>query len=162
MEIVDFADVLLGVVAQLVGISVRDTTLDAAAGHEHGVALDVMITAVALGHGCPAELTPEYHQGVIEKAPLLQVLDESRRRPVDLPRGRLDVVLDSSVMIPGAMIDLDEADTTLGEPPGEQSIRRVAAIGALGAVQLEGLGGLIGNVDQPRHRGLHPEGHLVL
>ena len=105
--------------------------LDAAAGHPDRKALDVVVAAVALGHRRPAELAAPDHQRLVEHAALLQVLDERGRSLVDLRGGPLDVLFDHAVMVPVAMVELDEPHAPLGQPPGQQAVGAERAVGAL-------------------------------
>ena len=81
---------------------------------------------------------------------------------VDLAGRHRDVLLDVAVVVPVAVIELDEAHAALGQPPGQQAVGGEGAVAALGAVQVEDLLRLVGEVHQVRHAGLHAEGHLVL
>ena len=120
-----------GAVAEFVGRAVGDAALDAAAGQPDREALDVMVAAVALGHRRPAELAAPDHQRLVEHAALLQVLDQRGRALIDL-RGRpLDVLLDAAVMVPVAVVELDEPHAALGQPPGQQAVGRERAVAAL-------------------------------
>jgi hypothetical protein len=59
---------------QLIGRSLNNPSLDAAAGHPDREAVVMMIAAVgALGTGRPAELGRPDHDRVVEQAALLQV-----------------------------------------------------------------------------------------
>ena len=61
------------------------------------------------------------------------------------------------------MIELDEADVPLRQPPREQAVRRVrAGLPRLRSVHLEDRVGLLRQIHQVRHRRLHPIRHLVL
>ena len=56
---------------------------------------------------------------------------------VDLLGLELDVVLDAAVVVPVAVVELDEAHAALGQAAGQQAVRGERAVGALGAVQLQ-------------------------
>ena len=76
------------VVAEVVGLAVREAALDAAAGHPHAEVPAVMVAAVvafecALRERCAAELRAEDHERIVEQAALLQVRHETRGRLVD-------------------------------------------------------------------------------
>src|SRR2546422_6900473 len=47
VKVVHVNGVLRSVVAQVIGVAVRDSTLDPAAGHPHGKALDVVVPAIS-------------------------------------------------------------------------------------------------------------------
>ncbi len=67
------------------------------------------------------------------------------------------------VLIPAAMIELNEADTTFGQPASHKTIGSVGAgLLGIGAVEFERAFGFFGKIGQFRHGGLHAEGHLIL
>ena len=101
-------------------------------------AFDVMIAAVALRHRRAAEFAAPDDQRVVEQAALFQILDQRRRSPDRLrSRDHGNVALDVAVMIPVAVIELDEAHAALGQPPRQQAVGGERAVAALGAVQVE-------------------------
>ena len=75
-----------GVVAELVGLAVRDAAFDAAAGHPHREAADVVVAPafglidVALGHRRAAEFAAPDDERVVEHAALLEVGDQRGAR----------------------------------------------------------------------------------
>ena len=72
--------------------------------------------------GRAAELAAPDHQRVVEHAALFQVLDQRGRSLVDLRGGSLDVLLDRAVMVPVAMVELDEPHAALGQAAGQQAV----------------------------------------
>ena len=83
-----------------------------------------MIAAGALSHRRAAELTAPNDERIIEHAAILQVLDQRSRRLVDvLCRGE-HAVLDAAVMIPAAMIQLNETRAALSQAPRQQAVAR--------------------------------------
>ena len=66
------------------------------------------------------------------------------------------------MMIPATVVKLDETHATLGKPTGEQAVAGVAAVAALGAVHVENVLWLVGDVHQLRHARLHAKRHFVL
>src|SRR5579885_2915164 len=82
----------------------------------------------ALRHGGPPELAAPDHQRVLQHAPLLQIGDQRRRRPVRFLRFYGDVGLHSAVVIPVAMVKLDEAHAALGKLSCEQTVRCERAV----------------------------------
>ena len=67
------------------------------------------------------------------------------------------------MVIPRAVVELDEAHAAFREPAREQAVRCEGAVARfLHAIRFEHRLGLLGKVRQVRHRGLHLEGHLVL
>ncbi len=76
--------------------------------------------------------------------------------------GPRDVLLDRAVMVPVAMVELDEPHAALGQPAGQQAVgartsRRLPSV----PYSVEDVPGLVRQVDQLGHAGLHPEGGLV-
>ena len=90
LQIVDVHRIRDDVVAEVVGLAVRDAGLDAAAGHPHGEAARMMIAAVvvvrqlALAVDGAAEFAAPDDQRVVEQAALLQILDQRGRRLIDV------------------------------------------------------------------------------
>ena len=82
--------------------------------------------------------------------------------PVDLLGLELDVVLDAAVVVPVAVVELDEAHAALGQPAGQQAVGGERAVARLGAVHVEHCRRLVREVHQAGHAGLHLERHLVL
>ena len=125
VEVVDGDDVLDREVAEVVGLAVADAALDAAAGQAHGEALDVVVAAVALGHGGAPELAAPDDERVVEHAALLQVLNQGGGGLVHLARLHHDVALDAAVVVPVAVVELDEAHAALGQ--SRRASRQLAA-----------------------------------
>ena len=69
---------------------------------------------------------------------------------------------DRAVMIPVAVIELDEADAAFREPPRQQAIRRERSVARLRAVGVQHALRLLAHVHQTGNAGLHLERHLVL
>jgi hypothetical protein len=134
VQVVDVNDVVYGGIAEFVGFAVRNSSLDAAAGQPDREAFDVMIAAVALSHRGPSKLSPPDHQSFVEHAALFQVFDERCGSLIDLGGGPSDVLLDNPVVIPVAMVELDEAHAALGQPPRQEAIGAKGPVGAFGAV----------------------------
>src|SRR5437870_2964751 len=85
LQVADGDWIFRHLIAQLVRLAVDDTGLDPAARHPEAKAVRMMVAAQegraapGLVHGSTAELSAPDDQGLIEEAPLLQVLNESRR-----------------------------------------------------------------------------------
>jgi hypothetical protein len=70
---------------------------------------------------------------------------------------------DVGVMVPVVVVDLDEAHAALDESAGhEHAVGKAAGLLGFLAVEFVDVLGLLGDVGQLRHAGLHAEGHLVL
>ena len=115
VEVVDVDDVLDRVVAEVVGLAVADAALDAAARHPDREALDVVVTAVALGHRRATELAAPDDERFVEHPALLEVRDQGSARLIDFLRDPRDAVSHAAVMIPVAVIELDEPHAVFGE-----------------------------------------------
>ena len=113
----------------------------AAAGQPHREAFDVMVAAgialIALDHWRAAELAAPNDQRVIQHAVMLEVGDEGIRAAIGVIGTLQDVALEVAVVVPAAVIKMNEAHAALGEPPREQAIRRERAVARLRPVQLE-------------------------
>src|SRR5262245_63152175 len=81
----------------------------------------------ALGIDRPAKLATPDHQRVVEQTALLQILDECRGGLVGVPALGADLIGQVEVLVPAHMIELDEADTSLGEPAGQQAVSGITA-----------------------------------
>jgi hypothetical protein len=74
----------------------------------------------------------------------------------------LHEVLDAAVVVPVAVIELDEPHAALGQAGGPAGSWPRTSRRPAGAVQVEHVLRLVGEVHQLRHAGLHAERHLVL
>ena len=74
VKIAHVHNVLLGIVAEFVGVSVGDSALDSSACHPDGKAFDVMVPSVALSHGGASEFSAPDYEGVVEHASLLSLI----------------------------------------------------------------------------------------
>src|SRR5690348_882197 len=112
MEIVDGNRVLHGSVAEVVSRPESESTLNAPAGEHKGKAFDVVIAAVSsLGHGRSPKFPSKHYQGVLEHVALFQVLDQRGGSAIRFLRFNSDIGSDSAVVIPIAVIELDEPHT---------------------------------------------------
>ena len=67
-----------------------------------------------------------------------------------------------AVVIPAAMVELDEADVALGKAAGEEAVGGVGAGDAgVFAIKFEGAGGFFAKVGEIGHTHLHSVRHLV-
>jgi hypothetical protein len=132
VEVVDGGDVFLGGVAEIVGGTVGEAALDAGAGEPHGHGFVVMIAAdgafVALRHGCATEFAAENDERVVEEAALLQIADERHAGAIDFFGAERQFLAQEAVVVPIAMVELDEACAAFGESAGEQAIRCEGAV----------------------------------
>ena len=126
--------------------------LDAAAGQPHRKALDVVVAAVALGHRRAAELAAPDDQRVVEHAALLEIVHQRRRAAIDFLGRAGDVAFHVAVVVPVAVIELDEPHAALGQPPGQQAVGGERAVAPFRAVQIENVRRLVRDVHQLRAR----------
>ena len=74
-----------------------------------------------------------------------------------------DVVLDVAVVVPVAVVELDEPHAALGQPAGQQAVRRERAVGRPSCRTGRAIFfGSSARSISSGHAGLHPERHLVL
>ena len=169
VEVVDVHGLLDDVVTELVGLTVHDALLDAAAGEPDREALGMVIAAVIVVRECAlavdraAELTTPDHQRVVEQPALFQVVDQGVAGLVDVATLVGQIAGDVEMLVPAAMEDLDEPDVAFDEPACQQSTPGERAwLVDVGAVHVENVLGFVRDVGQFGNRGLHPKGHLVL
>ena len=118
---------------------------------------------LALAVNGAAEFAAPDHQRVVQHAraasdpsPARRTADRSRHLQRQIPR-------QVAVLVPAAMIELDEAHAALGQPPRQQAIGgEGAGLAGVRAVQFEGAVRLLGQIGQLRHGGLHAVSHLIL
>ena len=72
-----------------------------------------------------------------------------------------DVALEIAVVVPAAVIEMNEADAALCQSPCQQAIRRERAVAGRRAVEFEHCLRLVGHIDQLGHRRLHAERRFV-
>src|SRR5258708_3845861 len=118
-----------GFVAELVGFAVRSTALDSGTGHEVGESFGIVIASIAaLADRLAAELSAPDDEGFVEQTALLQVGQQGRNWLVDLGAMDLQVLLDAVVGVPvlllmaAALINLDEPNTSLDQPAGDEAL----------------------------------------
>ena len=108
------------VVAEVVGLAVHDAGPDAAAGHPHGEAATVVITAVigrfefALGVDGAAKFAAPHDERVLQHAALFQVADECGAGLIHVAALQAQVAGQVVVLVPAAVVELDEAHAALG------------------------------------------------
>ena len=169
IEIMDVNRIASDVEAVIVGLAKSLSAANAAAGEPHCEAAAMMITAVGLGSQLPlavnrtAELASPDDQRLVEQSALLQISYERGTSLIDAAALQMKFRGQVVVLIPAAMIKLDEPHAPLDQPPRQQTVRRKRS-GATSvlAVQLKGRFALGREVRQLWHGGLHSEGGLVL
>src|ERR1017187_318364 len=144
MEIVDVHAVSGNTVAKWVGRAVGDARLDSAAGGPGGEAPGVMVAAVVVGRQLSlavigaAKLAPPQNEGIVEHAPLFQILNQGRAGLVGFPALLTDAARQIAVMVPPWVIELNEPNVALGQPPCQKAIGREGArLPGIGPISLE-------------------------
>ena len=157
VQVLDVQPLGDGGCAELVGLAKAGAPLDPAAGHPHREAVSVVVAAGplgVLGGGLAAELAAPDHQGLVEQAAPLQVLEQPGDRLVGTAGVVVVVVLEVAVSVPIAVvvrtagIELDEPDAALDQAAGQET----AAAEVLGpflveTVERPGLRRLLRQVD---------------
>ena len=131
MEVVAIGWVLGRLVRPLVAGTVNDAPFDSAAGQPGGERKRIVVAALApLAAGHAAKLGGPDHDGVVEQAAGLQVLEQRGRRLIHAPAHLAVIAGDVFVRIPvaagkaivGAAPDLDESHTPLQQASGDQAV----------------------------------------
>ena len=118
VDVRNVVPILDGVESDLVGAAVLNPTLDSAAREPRTESLRMVISSGILRARRSAELRAEDHDGLVEHAPLLQVLQEARNGLIHLCRKRRVIRLDLRMSVPrtaspAAMEDLHEPHAAL-------------------------------------------------
>src|SRR5687767_8581284 len=130
LKIVRVDRVFGDIVAKLVGASIREPRLDAAAGEPHGKAAGMMIAAevVVRERALAVSRTPEFaapnDQRVVQQTALLKIHHEGGGALVGFSAALREDFRQVLMLVPIAVIQLDEPHATLRQPAGEQTIVR--------------------------------------
>ena len=123
LQVVDVHGILEDVVGIVVGLADGQTALDTAPSHPHRETAGVMVATVVRSgeftltvHGS-AKLSGPHDQCVIQHTSLLEIEDQSSRGLIDPLALQRNVSRQVVVLIPAAMVELNEAHATLGKPP---------------------------------------------
>ena len=118
--------------AELVGCPVNVSSRQSGPGHPHREGVNVVVASdglPVLPHGSTAKLSSPDHQGLVEHAAFLEVKDQGSAGLVGRPADFFKVVVESfarpPMAVPIGMVELDETDSTLHQPPGEEAIGSV-------------------------------------
>ena len=87
------------------------------------IAAEVRRGQLALAVGRAAELAAPDHERVVEQAALLQIGDQRGAGLVDVVALQREIRRQVVVLIPAAMVELDETHAALGQPAREQAVR---------------------------------------
>src|SRR5579862_806209 len=119
LDVVNVNRVFDNVIAVVVRLADGDSALDPPARHPHGEAARMVVAAIvgaaefALAINGAAEFTAPNHQSVIQHAALLQVLYQARTRLVHALALKGNVTGKVIVLVPPAMVELDETHPAL-------------------------------------------------
>ena len=110
MDIVHRHGFVDGTISEFVRSAVAHPGRETTTREPHGETGDVVVAAVALGHGGASEFGAENDDRVLEHPSLLQIRQKGGDSLIDFPGRTSRVVFHSAVVIPVAMIKLDETD----------------------------------------------------
>src|SRR5262245_27765479 len=120
MQIMDIDWIINGGIPELIGRPENDTGLDAAAAEPDAEAGIVMITAIAaLTHRRAAKFSGPNDERILKHIPLFEIGDQRHAWTIHFLRFKGDAFFDPSMMVPIFVIQLDETNTPLGQPPRE-------------------------------------------
>ena len=169
MEIMNIHRIFGHVVAEIIGASIGHPPFEATSGDPLGKTAWMMITAVIIGRQLAlriigaAEFSTPDHQGILEEPALLEIGDEGCAGLIRIVALLWECPDEAAVLVPAAMVELDKADTPLGQPAGKQAIRReFSRLLTLGPIKIEDVLRLLADVGGFRYGHLHSEGHFVL
>ena len=161
------------------------SSLDPPAGHKHGEGEGVVVPArvgllphPVLPQGSPPELAPPDHQSAVQQTPLFEVLQEGGDGLITHHAVEGQARVQVAVVVPGSMVDVDEAHPPLHQAPGQEAIAREgrkdsgpvawiilgltpALFAAIDAIHLQRFLTFTREIDELGGRCLHPEGQLV-
>jgi hypothetical protein len=124
VQIVDVYRVFSDVVAEVVGLTKRHSTLDSTASHPHTKIPRVVVSAIiVLGQATlaidrPPELTSPDDQRVLEHPSAFKVLDQGRDGLIDLLALIPNLPWQIAVLVPSSMEQLNDAHTALDKASG--------------------------------------------
>ena len=129
MQVVDMDDILDRVVAEVVGFAISETGPDPAAGEPHRKSLHVVIAAdlvsfTFLGHRRAAEFATPNDKRLFEHSSLLEIGYERGGGAVARTGTNVDEVFQVVVMIPVAVIKLNESNAAFCHPPRQNAVAR--------------------------------------
>ena len=102
LKISDRSFIFSNVISNLIGLSVRDASLDSSASHPHGESRGIMVASRALrvlGCGLAAELPAPDYECLVQESSLLEVFQESCDRLVRIACVEVVVLLQVAVSI---------------------------------------------------------------
>src|ERR1700680_1132054 len=119
LQIVDVNPALHHIEAEVVRTAVDVARLDSSARHPDGEDTSVVIAPIAVGFGRTlsigraAKLAGPDYQGIFQHPALLQIQNQACRWLIDIARQDGQLIGESLVMVPPAVVKLDEANIAL-------------------------------------------------
>ena len=149
VEVMNAYGIFVDVVGIVVGFADRLAGFNAAAGKPHREAARVVVAAkaggseVALAVNSAAKFSSPDDEGVIKKASLFEVCDESGGRLVCFLTACGELFLETAVSVPTAVEELHEADAAFAEAAGHKGVVGVSTgLAGVFAIEFEGALGL--------------------
>ena len=168
VEIVDVHFLLGGVPAEVVGGSVNESRADTSPSEAEGVAVRMMLAPVgALAGGASAEFTAPNDQRIVKQSARLEVRQKRANRFVGCSSIFTVALFEFAVLVPVqsvalATLDLDEADTPLGQASCQQAaIAETLAVTVVEAVHFFCELRFASDVKSLRSSGLHAECEFI-
>src|SRR5882762_80526 len=140
--------VVRGVESELVGFAQCESWFHAASSHPHRETIGVMIAAIvaSLHHRRASKFPAPDDERVLQKSALLQVFDQCGTGLIGLFALGFKTAHQSSMVIPGFMKNLDKTHSMLDQSSREQATIRKGRLAGLGAIHVEDLFRLLGNI----------------
>src|SRR5947209_17817253 len=114
------------VIAEIVRLAIYHSTLDAPAGHPHGVTARMMVAAViivaqfALAIDGASKFSTPHDERIIEHAALFQIEDKAFAGMVNVAALQRQVAGQIAVVVPFTMEQLDDSNAALDEAASQQ------------------------------------------
>ncbi len=121
-----------------------------------------MIPAIALRHGGATEFRAKNNERFIKHATLFQILDKCGCSTIDFFRSTKGMIFYRPMMIPIAMIKLDEPDATLGQSSCQKAVACKRAIAWICAIRFQHFFWFLRNIHEFGNTGLHAKCKFVL
>ena len=123
MKVGHVVSILSGMKTDFVGRTVDHSTFDTTTGEPDRKPIGVMVASVRpFGTRRPTEFRAPHDKCFIQQSALLQVLEQSGNRLINCAGSRRVIRLEFAVRIPAIVINLNKADTTLNQSPGDQAL----------------------------------------
>ena len=98
---------------------------------------------VCLRHRRAAELACPDNQRIVEHAALFQIGDQRRTGLIDFASPQRQFFPQQAVVVPVAMVELNEPDAPLGQPSGQQAIAGKRTVAWFATVELKHLAAFV-------------------